>query len=65
MHVKNQGKETRKNTDFKKSVAEQFLVKNRSQQELKTSLQNDQISVFYKNIQKKIRIWIVILNFNF
>ena len=40
------------NTDFKKSVAEQFSVKNRSQQELKTSLQNDQISVFYKNIQK-------------
>ena len=39
-------------TDFKKSVAEQFLAKNRSQQELKTSLQNDQISVFYKNIQK-------------
>ena len=39
-------------TDFKKSVAEQFSVKNRSQQELKTSLQNDQISVFYKNIQK-------------
>ena len=40
------------NTDFKKSVAEQFSVKNRSQQELKTNLQNDQISVFYKNIQK-------------
>ena len=40
------------NTDFKKTVAEQFSVKNRSQQELKTSLQNDQISVFYKNIQK-------------
>ncbi|MBL6868575.1 MAG: hypothetical protein ISQ99_00780, partial [Flavobacteriales bacterium] len=38
--------------DFKKNVAEQFSVKNRSQQELKTSLQNDQISVFYKNIQK-------------
>ena len=38
--------------DFKKSIAEQFSVKNRSQQELKTSLQNDQISVFYKNIQK-------------
>jgi len=40
------------NTDFKKSVAEQFSVKNKAQQELKTSLQNDQISVFYKNIQK-------------
>ena len=40
------------NADFKKSVAEQFSVKNRSKQELKTSLQNDQISIFYKNIQK-------------
>ena len=38
--------------DFKKNVAEQFAIKNRSKQELKTSLQNDQISVFYKNIQK-------------
>ena len=40
------------NADFKKSVAEQFSVKNRSKQELKTSLQNDQISIFYKNIQE-------------
>ena len=38
--------------DFKKSIAEQFSVKNRSKQELKISLQTDQISVFYKNIQK-------------
>ena len=40
------------NSDFKKSVVEQFSVKKRSQQEIKTSLQNDQISVFYKNIEK-------------